>query len=436
MKKLIFLYSLFTIHYSLCFAQQPIPAKPESKSILLINGTVHIGNGNVIQKGFIGIKNGKITEVGDATSAKASNEYDTTIDCNNKQIYPGLIGVDCTLGLVETESVRAQIDVEDVGEFNPELRSLVAYNTDSKITPVVRMNGVLTAQITPRGGIISGTSSVMSLDGWNWEDAAYKMDDGIQLNWPTLYRRIRINEDELGGYVENKNYEKEVQFLQKFLSDAQAYSQIKKHNEVNVKMEAMRGIFDGSKTLFIHADFAKEILAAITEVKGLSIPKIVLVGGTDSWMLTDFLKQNNIPVVIKRLHSQPTMPDGDVDATYKLPYQLQKAGILFCLDNSGEMEQNETRNLPFLAGTAVTYGLTQEQAIQAITYNAAKILGLDAQTGTLEQGKDATLIISDGDALDMRTNNIIWAFIKGRSIQLTSVQTALYNKYKDKYGLK
>ena len=434
MKRLIVISSLLLFN-AVVMAQQPIPAKAETKSILLMNATVHIGNGTVIQNGAVGIKNGKIAFVGNASQADKSG-YDTTINCAGKQVYPGFIAPDCSLGLVETESVRAQTDVQDIGEFNPELRSVIAYNTDSKITPVVRMNGVLTAQITPRGGMISGTSSVVNLDGWNWEDAVYKMDEGVHLNWPQLYMRHRINEDEMGEFVDNKNYEKEVQVLQKFLADAQAYSQVKNHDVVDVKLEAMRGVFNGTKTLFIHASFAKEILASITTAKGLSIPKVVLVGGSDSWMLTDFLKQNNVSVIVRRLHSQPASPDGAVDETYRLPYQLQKAGILFCLDNSGEMEQNETRNLPFLAGTAVAFGLSTEEALQAITLNAAKILGIDTQCGSIETGKDATIIVSDGDALNMETNNITWAFIKGRSIQLTSVQTALYHKYMDKYGLK
>jgi len=437
MKNTILTFSLLAFSFSLCFAQQPIPAKPETKSILLMNGTVHIGNGTVIQNGVIGIKNGKIVLVGDATTIKLeAGAYDTTINCVGKQIYPGFIAPDCTLGLVETEAVRAQVDVEDVGLLNPELRSLIAFNTDSKITPVVRINGVLTGQITPRGGLISGTSSIMNFDGWNWEDAQYKADDGVHLNWPEVLHRIRINEDELGGYAENKNYDRQVQVLTKFLADAQAYCQDTKHDETNVKFEAMRGVFNGSETLFIHADYVKEILAAITTIKGFTIPKIVLVGGRDSWMITDFLKKNNIAVIVRRLHSQPGTPEGDVDETYKLPAELQKAGILFCLGTAGDMEQNATRNLPFLAGTAAAYGLSPEEAVESITLNAAKVLGIDAQTGSLEPGKDATLIISNGDALDMRTNNIIWACIKGKAIQLTSVQTALYNKYKDKYGLK
>ncbi len=435
MKK--FLLVTFACISFTAFAQQPIPAKPETKSILLANGTIHIGNGKVIQNGLVGIKNGKIVLVADAGTSRVENgSYDTTINCMGKQIYPGFIAPNCTLGLVETESVRAETDVADIGAFNPELRSLIAYNTDSKITPVVRINGVLTAQIVPRGGLVSGTSSVVSLDAWNWQDATIKTDDGVHLDWPRMHRRIRLNEDQMGGYADNKNYDKEVQLIQKFFADAHAYMEQKTHEETDIKMEAMRGIFNGTETLFIHAESAKEILASITLVKNYGISKIVLVGGLDSWMITDFLKQNNIAVIIRRLHSQPERPEGDVDETYKLPYELQKAGILFCLGTAGDMEQNATRNLPFMAGTAAAYGLSKEEALQAITLNAAKILGIDSHLGSIEEGKDATIIVSSGDALDMETNNILWAFIMGRNIQLTSVQTALYKEYMNKYGLK
>ncbi|HTB32622.1 MAG TPA: amidohydrolase family protein [Bacteroidia bacterium] len=416
-------------------AQQPIPASPEKKSILLYGGTVHTATGKIIENGFVGIKDGKINLVS-ATFSQDSSEYDTVINCTGKQIYPGFIDPNCSLGLVESGAVRATTDIADIGALNPELRTLTTYNTDSKITPVVRINGVLTAQIAPQGGLISGTSSIMSLDGWNWEDACYKADDGVHVNWPAMYTRIQLNPDQIGGFAANKNYDKQVQVLQKFLSDAQAYSKQKTHVETNIKMEAMKGVFDGSKTLYIHADFAKEILASITTAKGLSIPKIVLVDGRDSWMVTTFLKQNNIPVILTRIHSQPAMPDDDIDQPYKTPYILQKAGILFCLENEGDQEENASRNLPFMAGTAITFGLTPEEGLDAITSNTAKILGIESTTGSIEVGKDATLIVSDGDALDMRTNNITLAFIKGRKIQLTSIQTALYHEYMQKYGLK
>jgi hypothetical protein len=437
MKKLIpllftFTFSLFTLH-----AQQPIPAKAETKSILLLNGTAHLGNGKVIQNSAIGIKNGKLVLVADATVIRLkSDEYDTTINCFGKQVYPGFIATDATLGLVETEAVRATVDSRDVGGINPELRTIIAYNTDSKITPVVRMNGVLTAQISPRGGMISGTSSVVSLDGWNWEDACYKMDDGVFINWPARYASMPIDEDHWGPPAESKTYDKQMLVLNKFLEDAQAYSKQKIHDETDVKLEAMKGVFAGTETLFIYATYAKEIIAAVTQCKTLGIQKVVIVGGDDSWKIADFLKQNNVPVIVKRLHTLPNTADDEIDAPYTLPYKLQQAGVLFCLDNSGDQEQNATRNLGFLAGTASAYGLSKEEALQSITLNAAKILGIDSHLGTLEEGKDATLFVSDGDALDMKTNKVVWAFINGKKLQLTSIQTALDKKYEDKYGIK
>jgi imidazolonepropionase-like amidohydrolase len=436
MKKLICLIALGTAGTAV-LAQQPVPAKPETKSILFLNGTAHLGIGKVIENSAIGIKDGKIVLVADAATARIeSGKFDTTINCMGKQVYPGFIDADCSLGLVESEAVRATTDIADVGQLNPELRSLIAYNTDSKITPVVRINGVLTAQITPRGGIISGTSSVMSLDGWNWEDACYKMDDGVHVNWPTLYTQVPIDEDHVSPPMQSKGYDKQVQMLEKFMSDAKAYSQQKKHDEMDIKLEAMKGIFAGTQTLFIHANYAKEILASVTSAKNLGIQKIVIVGGMEAWRVTDFLKQNNIPVIVRRLHSLPATADDDLDEPYKLPYQLQQAGILFCLENSGDQEQNATRNLPFLAGTASTYGLSKEEAIESITLNAAKILGIDTHIGSLEEGKDATLFVSDGDALDMRTNKVSLAYIGGKKIALTSVQTELYQRYVNKYGLK
>jgi imidazolonepropionase-like amidohydrolase len=419
------------------FAQQPVPAPSEKKSMLLTGATIHTATGKVIENGAVGIKDGKINLVSDAVSAQSnSNNYDTVINCSGKQIYPGFIDPNCSLGLVEVSAVRATNDVADIGALNPELRTLTTYNTDSKITPTVRINGVLTAQIAPQGGLISGTSSIMSLDGWNWEDACYKADDGVHLNWPEMYSRNYLNPDQIGGFVPNKNYDKQVQIIQKFLADALAYFKQKTHTETDIKLEAMKGVFDGSKTLFIHANFAKEILTSITAAKAYSIPKIVLVDGRDSWIVTDFLKQNNIPVILTRIHSQPAITDDDVDHPYKTPYLLQKAGILFCLENDGDQEENASRNLPFMAGTAIAFGLTLEQGLDAITSNTAKILGIDNTTGTIEVGKDATLFVSDGDALDMRTNNVTLAFIKGKKIQLTSIQTALYHEYMQKYGLK
>jgi imidazolonepropionase-like amidohydrolase len=200
--------------------------------------------------------------------------------------------------------------------------------------------------------------------------------------------------------------------------------------------EAMKGIFDGTQTLFVHANEEKQIIDAVQLAKRYQIKKIVIVGGYDAYKTADLLKENNVGVLLKNVHDMPESNDQDVDLPYKMARILTNKGLLVGLENSGDMERMQTRNLPFLAGTCVAYGLDKEQALQLITSNTAKILGIDNQCGTLEQGKDATLFISEGDALDMRTNKLTEAFIQGRKINLNSHQTKLYNKYKEKYNQK
>lgn len=435
MKKNILL-SCSLLLASFAFAQMPVPAKKQTKSILLMNGTAHLGNGKVIENAVVGFKDGKITLVADARLVRIDvSAWDTTISCSGKHIYPGFIATNSTLGLTDIEAVRASNDFRDVGAYNPHVRTQIAFNTDSKIPPTVRTNGVLSAQVCPRGGRISGTSSIMALEGWNWNDATIKADDGIHLNWPSYYSR-NWTEDGPGAYTANKNYETQRQELEKFFAESRAYADNNASVEKNIRMEAMRGIFNGTKNLYIHADAVKEITEAVSFSKKFAIAHTVIVGGTDSWKCTDILKQNNIPVMLTRVHSLPARNEDDVNQPYKTAAQLQDAGILFCIQNEGDQEATGARNLPFLAGTAVAWGLSQENAIAALSGNAAKILGIDQQTGTLENGKDATLFISEGDALDMKTNKVTWAFVQGKTIDLRNEQQELYERYEEKYGLK
>jgi imidazolonepropionase-like amidohydrolase len=413
-------------------------AAAQTKSVLIMNGIAHLGTDSVIQNSLIGIRDGKITLVADATNARIDKSaYDEVIDANGKHIYPGLIAPNSTLGLTEIEAVRATNDFREVGGVLPHVRTIIAYNTDSKIIPTVRSNGVLMAQITPRGGVVSGTSSIVQLNGWNWEDAVYKMDDGVHINWPRIQSRKFIDEDQgFGPYEKNKEYTKQTEDLKKLMADAKAYSETGNKDERNLRFEALRKLFTGEKTAYIHSNDVKEIIEAVSFSKTYQLKKVVIVGGRESWMVADLLRENNIAVIICRLHELPERPEDDVDQTYKLPATLKKAGVLFCLNNQGDQEATGTRNLAFLAGTACAYGLTKEQALQSVTLNTAKILGIDKTTGSIETGKDATLFISTGDALDMRSNHLEKAYIQGIDIDLSTEQQALYEKYKKKYGLK
>ncbi len=431
-KTLLYILLLLPV---LASAQQPVPAKKQTKSILLMNGICHVGNGTVIQNSVVGFKDGVITLVGDATVVRIDGTaWDTTINCMGKHVYPGLIAPNSTLGLIELEAVRATADFNETGYLNPHVRTQTAYNTDSKVTPTVRTNGVLIAQITPRGGRISGTSSVMNLDGWNWEDATLKADDGVHINWPQYYSRS-WTESGPTPYEKSKQYAERRADLEKFFAEAKAYCMTPKPAEKNLRFEAMRGVFNGTQNLYMHADAVKDISEAITFSKKFGITRLTIVGGTESYKCTELLKQNNVSVMLSRVHTLPMSDEDDVNQPYKTAHMLQDAGVLFCFENSGDMEAAHARNIPFLAGTAVAWGLDKEAAISAMTLNTAKILGISDRVGSIEEKKDATLFISEGDVMDMKTNNVTWAFIQGKKIQLINEQQELYKLYEDKYGL-
>jgi len=400
-----------------------------------MNGFAHLGNGKVIENSLIGFRDGKLVVVADARTIRIKpDQFDTVINIQGKQVYPGIIAPNSTLGLTEVESVRSTNDFAEVGQFNPNVRSETAYNTDSKIIPTVRSNGVLIAQVCPRKGVLPGTSSVFCLDGWNWEDALLKPDDGIHLNFPHL----PIEKMRADPLIPDRKvlYDKQVEELKKFFLDAKAYNETGAHEEMNIRFEAMKGVFNGTKKLYIHVDYSKDIIEAVSFIRQFSVKKPVITGAKDAWLVTGLLKENDIPVILGRVHDLPMRSDDEMDMPYKLPFILQKAGILFCLQNEGDMETTNTRNLPFQAGTARAYGLESEQALMTITLNSAKILGIDEQVGSLEPGKDATLFISEGDALDMKSNQVDFIFIRGQKVSVSNEQSQLYETYKKKYGLK
>jgi imidazolonepropionase-like amidohydrolase len=432
MKK-IFLYTLSIFGFLAATAQETVyPAPQQKETITLTNATIHVGNGQVISNGNVVLTNGKITEVGTSTSTAGK-----IIDCKGKHIYPGLILSSTQLGLVEVPTVRATVDASEIGEINPSVRSIVAYNTDSKVINTLRTNGILLASTIPDGGIISGSSSVVQLDGWNWEDAAYEKDNAIHFRMPSLLARPRNRFNFGGPQVPAEDPVKkgleQVEKVRLFFREAKSYAAETNHDNTNLKYEAVKGLFTKKQKLFIHCNIVKEMLIAVDFVKEFGFD-VVINGGVDSWQIADILKQNNIAVVLGQLHDLPAMLDDDIDQPFKTPYLLQKAGVLFALNDDDGNSRN--RNLAFNAGTAVAYGLTKEEALTSITLNAAKILGIADKTGSVEIGKDANVVVSDGDILDMKTNIITLAFIQGRQIDLNNKQKQLFEKYKYKYGIK
>ncbi len=415
---------------AIAFAQNPAPADTATKRILLLGGIAHVGNGTVIEQSAIGIAQGKITFIMDGKGFKpARNAFDTIIDIYGKHVYPGLIAMNTVLGINEIEAVRATHDYDEVGNVNPSSRAIIAYNTDSKVTPTVRSNGVMMAQIAPVGGLISGQSSVVELDAWNYEDAVYKMDEGIWMNFPStqIIKASWADTEE----EQMKRSAKQMQDLTTLFEQAKVYSKNNKPEVVNQNLEAMRGLFNQTKTLYVRCNFAKDILAAIKFCELYNV-RMVLCGGADSWMVTEELKSKHIPVIIERTQNLPRRDDEDVNLPYKLPNILMKKGVEVAITDEGFWKD---RNLPFQAGQAVAYGLTKEEALQTITLIPARILGIDKTVGTLEDGKDATLIISEGDILDMKSSVVTHAYIRGKEINLDDIQKQLYQKYLKKYKI-
>ncbi|WP_299385764.1 amidohydrolase family protein [uncultured Lacinutrix sp.] len=430
MKKLKYNILAFALLLSSVVIAQQTPASKQTNAISIEGATAHLGNGQVIENSLIMFNDGKITFVGSANMKIA--RQGKVMQAQGKHIYPGFIAPNSTLGLVEVDAVRASDDADEVGAMNPHIRSLIAYNTESKIVESMRPNGVLMGQITPRGGRISGASSVVQFDAWNWEDAAIKADDGIHMNWPSPFSRGRWWLGEPSMLKENKDYKKQVEELSTYFAESKAY-QASNKSPKHLPFEALQGLIDGSKKLYVHVDAERGITDAITFTKQNNIKHLVIVGGYEANKVSSLLKQNNVPVLLQRVHSKPKNDDDDYDLPFKLANELVTSGVLVGLENAGDMERMNARNLPFLAGTCAAYGLDKEQALSLITLNTAKILGVAAKVGSLEVGKDATLFISEGDALDMRTNKLEKAYIQGRDISLESHQTELYKRYSNKY---
>jgi imidazolonepropionase-like amidohydrolase len=414
-----------------------LPARPQTGIIYIKNATIHTGNGQVIQNGTIKIKDGKIDEVGSNVVIPASGA--TIYDVNGKEVYPGLILPTSSLGLVEISANRATTDVREIGDLNPNVRAIVAYNTDSKVINTLRSNGILFANVIPQGSLLAGSSSVVQLDAWNWEDAAYKTDAGIHLNLPSLMPRPSGFRGFGGGGPSASQSDpvkeglEQIEMVKNFFREAKAYQAEGKHEETNLKFEAVKGLFINKQRLYVNANTVKQILVALDFVKEFGFD-MVIVGGSESYQVAELLKKNNVSVILQQPHSLPTASDDDVDQPYKTAAALQKAGVLFCI--SDDDSQTRGRNLPFNAGTAAAYGLTKEQAIAAITLNAAKIMGVADKAGSIEVGKDANIIVSSGDILDMRTSNVTDAFIQGRKIDLTDKHKLLNDRFEQKYDIK
>ncbi len=426
--------SIFII-VSYLLSSDQIPAPNQDHPILIQGGTIHTISHGILENADILFVDGKITSVGHNLDIPAEAEI---IDASGQHVFPGLISAGSTLGLQEIGAVRATRDYAEVGAVNPNVRANVSYNPDSELIPITRSNGILLALSVPRSGLISGTSSLMMLDGWTWEDATLMHPVGLHLFWPSM----NIPKPKPGKQKEKKDKDsrlKSIQEIDDLIQESRAYAQLKatgspsfKHN---LRLEGMLPVITGDIPMFIHANEVRQIEAAVYWAERQSV-KMVLVGGKDSWRVTQLLKDREIPVIYTQTHSTPMRRFEQYDQAFITPSQLYAAGVKFCISNSESPFQTpHIRNLPYHAAKAASYGLSWKEALRSITLSTAEILGVEDQVGSLEASKDATFFIADGDILDIRTQ-VNMAFVQGRRVDLSDRHKTLYSKYRNKYKQK
>lgn len=416
---------------SLSFAQDLVPkAAPQKSPVAIMNCTLHPIDGPTLENAWILFEKGRIVKFGNGTI-----KFDETVDVHDakgQHVYPGFIAPYTSLGLVEIGAVRASTDAREVGEITPEVRAAVAVNPDSTLIPVTRSNGVLTFMTLPRGGAIPGRASVMSTDGWTWEDMAIRADAGLVVNWPNpnppplperARRRGRRPPEERGS--------KRLTRIRDAFTAASTYRAAREFNAdepTDVRWEAMLAVLAGERPVFFIADDYAQIVSALDFAESRRL-KAVIVGGRDALLCADQLKKRDVPVILRGIHAFPRRNDSDINEIYELPSLLEQAGVRWCLA-SGERTANE-RNLPYTAGRAVAFGLSRKAALEAITLRAARILGVADELGSLAIGKRATIFICDGDPLEIPTN-VSAAWIDGRRVSLSNKQIALERKYREK----
>lgn len=413
--------------------EEDIPAKAQAQPIALIGGTIHTVSGATIENATLLFEKGKITAMGLSVNIPSDAER---IDVKGKHIYPAMIDARSNIGLTEIGAVRATNDVSEVGSINPNVRAEVAVNPESEIIPVTRANGVAVAITMLEGGVISGTAAAIGLDGWTWEEMTIRAPIGLVVNWPqmTLNRawwEKRTEEEQ------KKARERALSELRNAFRDARAYMTAKKaetkkgvpYHNTDVRWEAMIPVLEGRIPVLVNAEEVQQIQAAVAWAEQENV-RLVIMGGYDSWRVADLLKARDIPVVINPILRTPWRRYDPYDDPATLPKKLHDAGVRYCI--AAEAGASNERNLPYHAAMAASYGLSKEEALKSVTLYPAQIMGLADRLGAIEVGKDATIIVSDGDPLEIMSN-IELEFIQGKNIPLASRHTRFYEKYKEKY---
>ena len=415
-------------------AQERMTVPPQDRPFVLRGATIHTVTKGTITNGTIVFDRGRITAIGGAevvvpTGAKV-------VDVSGKHIYPGLVDAYSTVGITEIGAVDVSNDINELGDFNPNVRAEVAVNAESRHIGTTRSAGVLVAFSTPEGGVISGLSSALSLEGWTWEEMSMKGAAALNVKWPDPNAQPRRGfgggpGGRGAGGPPPKSYAEQVQQIKDWFGEARAYRDAVKSGQdvrTDSRYAAMIPALNGAIPVVVAAEGAAQINDAITWAKAEGV-KLVIRGGRDALFVADRLKAENVPVILTSTMSAPDRDYEGYDGAYATPAKLHAAGVRFAISGgSGGLYSNR---LPWEAGVAVAFGLPEEEALKAVTINAAEFLGVSDKVGSLEVGKEATLLITTGTPLDM-TSNIIQSYIQGREINMMDIHKLFFQKYLEK----
>ncbi len=413
---LVFYLNITTI------AQAQTPAPVQAEPIALVGGTIHTISGGVIENGTILFEDGIITAIGTDVELPDGTR---TEDVSGKQIYPGLIDAWSQMGIYEIGAVDMSTDINEQGIVNPNVMVERAFNPESRWIGVARSAGVLTTVTSPGGGLISGQSAAMMMDGWAWDEMTLKSGVGLIVNWPSANDEV--------DYTEN------IQALKDVFADARSYKiardamnagQAPRH-DLDTRWETMIPVFRGERPVVVNANEVRQIQDAITWAENEQVNLIIL-GGRDSHLVSDHLKQKEIPVLITSVLASPNRNWESYDARYALPAKLYQNGVEFAI--AGTSSAPNANRLPFEAGAAAAFGLPVDEALKALTLYPAKILGIDDRIGSLETGMDATLIITTGNPLEYGTQ-IEQVYVQGRKSDMMDMHRQFYEKYRERVAL-
>ena len=411
----------------------PPGAKPAQAATLLLKAAhVHTVSGATLSPGAVLVRDGRIADVG----ATIDSPADQVLDLGGLHLYPGLIALDTSLGLAEIDSVRASTDRAEVGEFSPDVQSWIAVNPDSELIPVARANGITHVQVVPGGGTVAGVSGVIALTGWTTEQMVVRKPVALHVYWPGLDLDTRPKEYVRGSSKpkpleeQAKERAQKLKSLEDFFAEAAAYARART-NSANSQLvpawEAMLPFVRGEIPLMIHADDVRQIKSAVAWAE-TNHYRIMLAGARDAWQVAPLLAAKKVPVIFTHVFTLPERDIDPYDVFFKAPAVLHRAGVEFAITSGGTWN---LRNLPYNASHAMAFGLAGDDAVKSITLTPARLLGLGDRLGSIERGKDASIIAVDGSILDLRANvKRIW--IAGQEVSLESRHTRLYEKFKNR----